>query len=47
MEPISVDYKSGEYIITHNCQKCRYAKNNKTAPEDNFQMILDIVKIHE
>jgi rubrerythrin len=44
MEPIKIDYESGEYIITHRCQKCGYEKRNKTDPNDNFQIILEIVK---
>jgi rubrerythrin len=42
MKPISVEIKSGEYILTHKCAKCGFEKRNKTAPEDNFEEILKL-----
>lgn len=42
MKPISVSLKSGEYVITHQCVVCGFAKKNKTSPEDNFNKILEI-----
>jgi len=47
MEPVKIYYKSGEYIITHRCQKCGYEKNNKSDTDDNFQIILELVKLTE
>lgn len=42
MEPIAVSRKNGEYIINHRCLKCKFEKNNKIAPDDNFELILKI-----
>ena len=42
MEPIRVDKKGKEYVITHGCTKCRFEKPNKAVKEDNFQMIIQI-----
>jgi hypothetical protein len=43
MKPVAVKIKSGEYILTHQCQKCEFEKKNKTSPEDNFENILKLV----
>jgi ribosomal protein L37AE/L43A len=43
MKPIAVEIKSGEYILTHQCQKCGLKKKNKTTAEDNFESILKII----
>jgi rubrerythrin len=45
MEPVSIEIKRDEYIIIHKCQKCGFIKNNKSAPDDNFEKILKISKI--
>lgn len=42
MEPISIEQKRDEYIITHRCEKCGYEKRNKSIPTDNFDEILKI-----
>lgn len=42
MEPVSVNKKGSEYVITHKCEKCGFVKSNKTIKEDNFQMIVQI-----
>jgi rubrerythrin len=44
MKPISVEIKSGEYILTQKCEKCGFEKKNKTVPEDNFEVILGLTK---
>ncbi len=45
MEPVAVQIKSGEYIITHRCIKCGYEKNNKAAKDDNFEILLKIAAL--
>lgn len=47
MKPVGVDQKSGEYIITHQCLKCGFKKNNKVAKDDNFEMILKIAALRD
>jgi hypothetical protein len=42
MKPVSVDKKRGNYRILHSCVKCDLEKWNKTNPEDNFEVILQI-----
>ena len=44
MKPISVELKSGEYILLQKCEKCGFEKKNKTALKDNFEAILALVK---
>ena len=40
MEPVNLQIKGIEYLITHRCQKCGYEKINQTAPQDNFNEII-------
>ncbi len=42
MQPIGVNKKGGEYIITHQCIRCGFVKTNKAVPEDSFDMIIQI-----
>ena len=42
MKPISVEAKSGNYVIIHKCNKCGKETRNKTSKEDNFEMILNL-----
>lgn len=42
MEPISVELKHGQYILTHRCLKCGKISKNKTADNDNFEAILKL-----
>lgn len=44
MEPISLELKNGDYILTQRCQKCGHIRKNKTSPEDNFEEILKLSK---
>ncbi len=44
MKPISVEQKHGEYLITHQCVKCKAIRKNKAAPEDNYELIIEISK---
>lgn len=43
MKPISVEIKSGKYILLHRCEKCGAEKKNKTSPEDDFETVLSLV----
>lgn len=42
MQPIGVDKKGSEYIITHKCERCGLVKPNKAVSEDNFDLIVQI-----
>jgi DNA-directed RNA polymerase subunit M/transcription elongation factor TFIIS len=40
MEPISLIYKKGGYIINHRCLKCGYEKNNRADKSDKIEILL-------
>lgn len=44
MIPINVEFKSGEYIILHECKKCHHKKKNKSLEQDNYEKLLEIMK---
>ena len=44
MEPIEVTYKSNIYDIKYRCCKCNEYHNNKTAKDDSFETILNIMR---
>jgi len=44
MEPIQVEVKGDQFILTHRCLKCKTTKRNKTAKEDNFSAILALMR---
>lgn len=39
MEPIGVEIKKDEYVLTHRCTKCGKKTRNKTAKEDKLEEI--------
>lgn len=43
MEPVGAEQKSGENILVHRCVICGHIKRNRTAPEDNFSLLLKII----
>ena len=42
MEPVGVEKKGKEYIVTHKCMKCGLEKPNKAVVEDSFDMLIQI-----
>ena len=42
MEPMSVELKGGEYTILHRCIVCGFEKRNKTAKDDDFDVIVQL-----
>lgn len=44
LEPISVEYKSDKYTINYKCKKCGKLHNNKSAKDDSFEKILQVMK---
>jgi hypothetical protein len=43
MEPVGAEQKSGQSILVHRCVICGHIKRNRTAPEDNFSLLLKIM----
>lgn len=41
MEPISLEQKQDQFIITHKCVKCGHIKPNKASKEDRVEEYLD------
>ena len=44
MMPIDFETKDGTYVVTHCCLVCNIEKKNKTAPNDNFGILLQLSK---
>ena len=44
MKPVAIDVKSDRYIIIHHCLKCGTKKRNKSASNDSFDAILEVIK---
>ncbi len=42
MEPVGVELKGSEYIISHRCLSCGFKKKNKASADDNFDAILQL-----
>ncbi|MEO8065834.1 MAG: RNHCP domain-containing protein [Candidatus Doudnabacteria bacterium] len=43
MNPLNADLIAGEYIIIHKCLNCRVTRKNKTAKEDDFDIIISLI----
>ena len=44
MRPVIVEEKSGEYILVHRCEVCGVTRKNRTAPDDSFEAMLEVMK---
>ncbi len=44
MEPIGVEIKKGEIRIIHKCKKCGKISINRKQENDNFELILELMK---
>ena len=44
MEPIGVESKADGYRILFRCTRCSEERWNKTAPEDDFEVLLQVAK---
>jgi rubrerythrin len=44
MRPAAIEVRRGGYVIVHRCEKCGKERRNKSAPNDNFDMILAVMK---
>ncbi|MDD4761471.1 MAG: RNHCP domain-containing protein [Candidatus Pacebacteria bacterium] len=45
MRPEKIEKRGKKYIIIHKCEKCGEEKKNKMKEEDNFEKIIEVVKI--
>jgi hypothetical protein len=44
MKPIRIEFRNGDYYITHECQTCRFTRNNRVGNNDNFDNVVKIAK---
>lgn len=44
MEPVWIEIKKGEYVITHRCKNCGEEKKNAAAEKDSKELILKILE---
>ena len=44
MRPIGSEYKSGQWNIYHECEKCGKVFKNKTSPSDNMDKLVEFSK---
>ncbi len=44
MQPVGIEQKSREFIITHKCSKCGFKRKNKANKNDNFDEIVKITQ---
>ena len=45
MAPSQIEYKANKgYVILHKCTRCGEFKRNKCADDDNYELILSIMK---
>lgn len=42
MEPIGLEVRGGEMVLTHRCRKCGHRSNNKAAPDDNTDELVSL-----
>jgi uncharacterized Zn finger protein len=42
MQPISIEQKNGEFVITHKCEKCGKVMKQQTSPDDGMDTIIAI-----
>lgn len=45
MEPVGATQKSGESIIVHQCLACGHIKRNRAAPDDDFDLLIELVAL--
>ncbi len=44
MPPIRLEQAGEEYVIVNQCQKCQKISRNKSAPDDDFDKLLEVIK---
>lgn len=43
MEPVDLETKNSQYVVSQRCQRCGFERRNKTATGDDFETILKLV----
>jgi len=44
MPTVTVERKSGVVYLVQRCSKCGHTRRNKAAPEDDFNVILEVMR---
>ena len=44
MEPLYAMLKKNTYVVVHRCVTCHFIRNTRTSPNDNFEVILELVE---
>ncbi len=44
MEPVDAQFKSQKWRLKHRCQKCGEIKSVKLSPEDNLDVVTQLIK---
>lgn len=47
MQPVTLQKKGKDYVITHKCIKCGYSSRVRTDKDDNFDTLIKISKNDE
>ncbi len=42
MEVIRIEKSGEDYVLVHKCKICEHKKKNKTAPDDDFDRIIEL-----
>lgn len=45
MPPVGALRKDGEIVLVHRCQRCGHVRRNRAAPEDDFDLLLDALRL--
>ncbi len=44
MEPVDLDYRGGEYTLTHRCTVCPHTRRNRVGEEDSRDALVAIAR---
>lgn len=45
MRPTAVETRSGNQVIVHHCERCGFTRRNKATAEDDFEAILEVMRL--
>lgn len=40
MEPVGLVYERGEFVVIHECTRCRAKRRNRAAADDDLSVLL-------
>jgi hypothetical protein len=43
MEPVGLLYERGEFVVVHECVRCRLRRRNRANVDDDLSRLLDTV----